>query len=316
MSLSDQQLLNSVLDTLTAAMAGWAPLLVLYATRILAVIVAIQFIYIGVEVARSHDATRLLDQIATGAIRIGLVYVLLSHGIEWGNAIISTGIQVGQAVTGQSPAVLTPSGVFNLGLGTAGILLQANAASAWLHPVQEIEFFFGALAVILLWAGAALIYLLTLLEAAWVVTIGVLLIAFSALDHTISMLIRLATDILSLAIKIAVLMMLLATGMVLAQEWQVLLAGNSGIISTDAYWLLISIVQAVVLFMLVLKLPARIVSIVGGSVAGWGESGFSAAMGAASSASGPAASAIGKKAAAGAEAVKGVGSTTRSLLLS
>lgn len=316
MSFTDQQLLNSVLDTLTAAMQGWTPLLLLYATRILSVIVAIQFVYIGVEVVRSHDATRLFDQIATGVIRIGLVYVLLSHGIEWGNAIINTGIEVGQAVTGQSPAVLTPSGVFNLGLGTAGILLQANAASAWLHPVQHLEFFFGALAIVLLWAGAALIYLLTLLEAAWVVTIGVLLIAFSALDHTAPMLVKLATDILSIAIKIAILMMLLATGMVLAQEWQILLAGNSGVISTDAYWLLISIVQAVLLFTLVLKLPARIVSIVGGSVAGWGESGFGAGLGAAASASGPAASAMAQKAQAGAEAVKGVGSTTRSLLLS
>jgi P-type conjugative transfer protein TrbL len=179
---SDGQLLNQTLQTFTTQIESWYPQLLLYSTRLLGVLVFIQFAYIAADLAASHDATRLLDNMVTAVIRVGLVYVLLNNAVDWGHAVINTGIQIGQTVTGESPDVLTPSGVFNAGLNMVGTLWRDKAAGGWLHPVQDVEFMFVSIGVILCWAAAALIYLGALLEGAWIVYVGPILICFSALS--------------------------------------------------------------------------------------------------------------------------------------
>src|SRR5260370_26565969 len=136
MTPSDGLIVNNSLQTLTTQLQTWYPQLLRYSARLLGVLVFIQFGYIAVDLAASHDATRLLDNMVAAVIRVGLVYVLLNNAIDWGQALINTGIQIGQTVTGQSPNVLTPSGVFQAGLNMVGTLWHANAASGSLHPVH------------------------------------------------------------------------------------------------------------------------------------------------------------------------------------
>ena len=69
---------------------------------------------------------------------------------------------------------------------------------------------------LLAWAGAAFIYLGALLEGWWVVYAGPILICFAALSSTAPMLLQWATRVLAIAIKIAVLLFVLAVGMGLA----------------------------------------------------------------------------------------------------
>jgi type IV secretory pathway TrbL component len=180
-----------------------------------------------------------------------------------GPSIINTGIQIGQAVTGQSPNVLTPSGVFNAGLSMVGTLWHAKAAAGWLHPIMELEFLLVSIGIVLSWTAAALIYLGALLEGAWIVYVGPILICFSTLSSTAPMLIQWATRVLAIAIKIAVLLLVLAVGMSLAQIWGQQLAENSTTIGTNLWWLVLSLVQSVVFAYLVYKVPGAVTSLVG-----------------------------------------------------
>ena len=272
MTPNDGFLLNNILQTLTTQIQAWYPQLLLYSTRLLAVLTLIQFAYIGVDLVASHDATRLLDNMTAAVIRLSLVYVLLNNAADWGMAIINTGIDIGQAVTGQSPGVLTPSGVFQAGLNMVGTLWQAKAAGGWLHPVQDFELMFLSLGVVLAWAGAALIYLGALLEGAWIVYSGPILICFAALSSTAPMLIQWATRVLAIALKIAVLLLVLAVGMGLAQGWGQQLADNSSKIVTNGWLPVQTLVESILFCYLVYKVPGAVTSLVGSTAFGFGES--------------------------------------------
>jgi P-type conjugative transfer protein TrbL len=324
MTLSDGQLLNQTLQTFTTQIESWYPQLLLYSTRLLGVLVFVQFAYIAVDLAASHDATRLLDNMITAVIRVGLVYVLLNNAVDWGQAVINTGIQIGQAVTGQSPNVLTPSGVFNAGLNMVGTLWQAKAAGGWLHPVQDVEFMFVSIGVILCWAAAALIYLGALLEGAWIVYVGPILISFSALSSTAPMLIHWATRVLAIAVKIAVLLLMLAVGMGLAQAWGQQLANNSAAILTDGWWIILSLVQSILFGYLVFKVPGAVTGLVGSTAFEFGEA-FLGSAGGAIGESAQEAAAVGAKAAgkaaveaakASAKAASNLSQTVRAMILS
>jgi P-type conjugative transfer protein TrbL len=321
---SDGQLLNQTLQTFTTQIESWYPQLLLYSIRLLGVLVFIQFAYIAVDLAASHDATRLLDNMVTAVIRVGLVYVLLNNAVDWGHAIINTGIQIGQTVTGESPDVLTPSGVFNAGLNMVGTLWRAKAAGGWLHPVQDVEFMFVSIGVILCWAAAALIYLGALLEGAWIVYVGPILICFSALSSTAPMLVHWATRVLAIAVKIAVLLLVLAVGMGLAQTWGQQLANNSAAILTDGWWIILSLVQSILFGYLVFKVPGAVTSLVGSTAFEFGES-FLGSAGGAIGESAQEAAAVGAKAAgkaavdaakASAKAASNLSQTVRAMILS
>jgi len=324
MTPSDGLLLNNTLQTLTTQLQTWYPQLLLYSTRLLGVLVFIQFGYIAVDLAASHDATRLLDNMVAAVIRVGLVYVLLNNAIDWGQALINTGIQIGQTVTGQSPNVLTPSGVFQAGLNMVGTLWHAKAAGGWLHPFQDVEFMFVSIGIVLSWAAAALIYLGALLEGAWIVYTGPVLICFSALSSTAPMLVQWATRVLAIALKIAVLLLVLAVGMGLAQTWGQQLAANSGSITTNIWWLILSFVQSLLFCYLVHKVPAAVASLVGSTAFNFGESFLSATGGAIGEGSQEAGLAVAKAAghaaaniaAEGAKAASNLSQTVRAMILS
>jgi hypothetical protein len=80
---SDGQLLNQTLQTFTTQIESWYPQLLLYSTRLLEVLTFLQFAYIAVDLAASHDATRLLDNMVAAVIRVGLVNVLLNNAVYW-----------------------------------------------------------------------------------------------------------------------------------------------------------------------------------------------------------------------------------------
>ena len=311
---TDRNLLNTVLQVFTVQLQAWYPLLLLYGVRLLSVLAFVQFAYIAVDLAATHDASGILDSITTAVIRLGLVYVILNHAQDWGEAVINTGISVGQAVSGQSPNVLTPSGVFQMGLNIAGTLLGAKARGGWLNPVADAEVFFTVIAVVLAWAAAAFIYLGTLLEAAWVIFVGPILISFSALSSTAPLLVRWAASVLGIAIKTAALILVLAVGMGLAQDWGNQLSSNAASIMTNVWWLVLSIVQSILFFYFVLKVPGAIASLVAGTMFSFGEAFASAVGGAASAAGSAALGGAGSAASSVANSFGGLGQVSRMIL--
>ena len=311
---TDRNLLNAIIQTFTAQLQVWYPLLLLYGVRLLSVLAFVQFAYIAVDLAATHDASGILDNITAAVIRLGLVYVILNHAQDWGEAVINTGISIGQTVSGQSPDVLTPSGVFQMGLNMAGTLLGAKARGGWLNPVADAEMFFTVIVVVLAWAAAAFIYLGTLLEAAWVIFAGPILICFSALSSTAPLLVRWAASVLAIAIKAAALILVLAIGMGIARVGAINSPAMPPQSMTDLWWLVLSIVQSILFFYFVLKVPGAIASLVAGTMFSFGEA-FAGAVGSAASAAGSATlSAAGGAAGSVANSFGGLGQVSQMIL--
>jgi P-type conjugative transfer protein TrbL len=267
--LTDGNLLNNLLGTLTAAFRAYGPELLLLGTALLSVLAFLQFFYIAVDVAINHDLPHLLDSLAIALIKLGMVYVVMTHVFEWGNDIIQTGIQIGGEVSGQSPNVLTPSGIFQLGLNLVGILDAAKAEGGWLHPVQDIEFFVTAVAVAIAWLFAALLYLLLLVESSVAVFLGPVFVALGGLESTADALVAWAKTLVALAIGLIALLLTIAAGQILVQNWAVQLQAASPFITTNSYWLILTVAQSIAFFYIVKHISTMSQSMIGRSASGF-----------------------------------------------
>ena len=287
--ISDYNLLNHVLDTFTKQIQAWYPLLLMYGLQLLVAMALATFLYIGVQAASSHNFVGIITAFELGLIRIGIAYFVIDHADTWGNAMIQTGIDIGRAVSGQSPQVLTPSGILNAGLQLVFILGHAKAVGGWLPSVQGLEMFVAQLTVFLSFVAAALIYLGLLIEGAWTIYTGPIFICFAPLEYTTGMLINWAKQLLAIALHIAILLLVISTGMLLAADWSRQLADNSNKITTDIGLVILSMAMGATFFWVVKTVPQRVVGTVSAAAAAFGF-GLGGALGEAASAAGGAAS--------------------------
>jgi P-type conjugative transfer protein TrbL len=302
----DGGLLDATLAQFTAAIQGtWGPTLTIFMVRILQAVTFLQFLVIFTQAAMNRDMSRLFDDLVIGGVRIGIIWIVFANSALWGQAVIDTGTAIGQAITLGSPGTLTPSGVLNQGLGLAEILWNAKGAGTWLHPVQDIEFFVTALIVFLAWLIAALVLFEALLEAAVLVYGGSILIAFSPFHWTGELMVHWAKAMFAIAIKIAIVLGLLAIGMAIAQIWAAQLNAISSTMTTNIWALLQAAAMSIVFVYLLWKVPHMYTGLIGGSPAFQFGSAFAGAV--MGSAAGTAIDAAGAAAKSGAKAAtKGV----------
>jgi TrbL/VirB6 plasmid conjugal transfer protein len=212
-------ILNGVLADFQSACLAYQPLLVAWAIRILSATTFLGFGIVMVDTARRRDFWTMMDAFFMSLFRIGIVYVVLANAQEWGQGIIDLGKTVGVGVSGQSPDVMTPSGIYDLGSATFYTLANAGTYMMWLHPIDAITYHIITYVVWLTWLCAAVIYLFVLIHCAYVVAIGPIKISFATLEYTWPMLIVWFEALLSIAIKLMATLLTLAIGLTEANSW-------------------------------------------------------------------------------------------------
>jgi P-type conjugative transfer protein TrbL len=268
--MTDNGTLDAVLNNFTNAISGsWGPNLSAYLLPLLMALVVVQFGLIAVEAAIARDVPLLLMHILLGIIRVGIVVAIFEHAFEWGNDIVQTGQTLGQNISGFH---LTPSGVFNSGVSVMQTIFNAKAGGSWyMEPFEKLEFFIVGLFVMLCWAAASIVYLGALIEAALLVYVGPLIIAFTPLSWTFEMLLVWGRSLLGIAFKVALVLMTLAIGITLATGWTSGL--NATTFTTNIWNLLITVVEAILFAWCVWKLPNQISGLTAGAaIVGFGES--------------------------------------------
>jgi hypothetical protein len=212
-------ILNGILADFQAACLIYQPMLVAWAIRILSATTFLGFGIVMVQNARRRDFWTMLDGLFMSLLRIGIVYVVLANSLDWGQGIIDLGKAVGVSVSGQSPEVMTPSGIYDLGTATVHTLLHDGTFMKWLHPIDAISN--GVILIItqLTWLCAAVIYLFVLIQCAYVVAIGPIKLSFATLEYTWPMLMVWFEALLSIAIKLMATLLTLAVGLTEANNW-------------------------------------------------------------------------------------------------
>jgi len=207
------------LSDFTTAALNYQPLLVLWAVRILTATTFLGGAILMVETAQRRDFRGMLDVLFIGLLRIGIVYCILANSLPFGQAIIELGSTVAQQTTGLSTMSLTPSGIVALGSDTVSTFASAGTYMMFLHPIDAIQYAILTLAIRLVWFILAVLYLFTLLQAAWAVAVGPIILSFSTLQWTGACLFLWFEALLTVAIKLMATLLVLAIGMVEAQGW-------------------------------------------------------------------------------------------------
>jgi P-type conjugative transfer protein TrbL len=272
--MNDGGLLDTILANFTSAISGsWGPQLSLYLLPLLLALVCLQFGMIAIEAAIARDIPLLLMHVLLGIIRVGVVVSIFENAATWANDIVQTGQVIGVAIAGISPGSLTPSGIFNTGNSISTVIYAAKASGGFLRELfQDIEFLIVGAVVTFAWMIAAVLYLGTLLEGTLLVYAGPLVIAFTPLSWTFGMLLIWGKSLLSIAFKIALALMTLGIGMVLAGEWTAAAATAGPTYTTNIWNLLLAVVESIMFAWLVWKIPTKFSGLTGGAaVLGFGE---------------------------------------------
>lgn len=291
---------NALANFLSAIQIAWADTIQLYGARILLMLVILALGINWLYAFSQRDIGRWLDSTVHSLISSGILYVIFLHANYWAAAILLTFEQIAQAITGLSPASLTPSGIIVSGITTCILFWKAAAHAMWmLAPMSAVEAFVCGIAVMLSFTGAAIIYLITIVEVWAVIIGGMLLLAFASLPWTAAILPLWALSVLRYSMKIFMLLAVLALGLTLAVGWATDMAANSGSISSNISLMLQAIVESLLFVACVYFLPTAVSNLVAGgqgSVMAVGEAMLGAAAAAGAGLAGSAAITAGKAA--------------------
>lgn len=269
-------LLDKILNDFTNAAGTYYPQLVTWAIGVLATITLLQVGYLSVQAALSRDITGTLDILMVGIIRIAIVYTVMDHAWQWGTDLIQTGQQAGEQISGLSPSTLTPSGVYNLGLTLVNDLFAARSLGMWLHPIDDMAFVVVTLMVWMAWLCAAVIYLWLLIECVFVVAMGPIQLCFSTFEFTFPILFAYAGKLLALAVKVLVMLLVLAIGMNFVNQWITDLSGIGTTVNDHRiFYATTALVESILFVTMVWTLPNVASSTIRTHLGGGGSSGHS-----------------------------------------
>jgi hypothetical protein len=255
--------LNTVLADFTNALTVYEPDLVMWGLRIMGLIIFMQFGYLAVKMALNRDFMHMLFTFFTGLLCMGAVLVLMNYSIEVGSDLVMVGQQVGTDVSHMSPASMTPSGVYDLGLTIISTLWDARTWGMWLQPIDDIAFTLIVVLTWITWATSALIYLWALIEAIWVVTIAPMALCFAPFEYTWPTMITWGAYALKTGIKVMALLLVIAAGSVLANGWAADLAGlGTKINEYRVYYATVALVESLVFLISVWVLPNQAAKVI------------------------------------------------------
>jgi TrbL/VirB6 plasmid conjugal transfer protein len=264
-------ILNTALADFTYALTAYEPDMVFWGMRILGVILFMQFGYLAVKMAMGRDFMGMIYTFFTGLLCMGAVLVLMNFSIEVGSDLVMVGQEVGTRVSGQSPATMTPSGVYNLGLRIIGSIWNARTWGMWLNPIDDVALVIIVVLTWITWACSALIYLWALIDAVWVVMIAPIALCFAPFEYTWPSMINWAAYALKTGIKVLALLLILAVGTTLAGTWAADLAGiGTAINKYRVYYATVALVESFVFFVAVWILPNKAAALIHTSMGGGG----------------------------------------------
>jgi hypothetical protein len=251
--------MNGALAAFIAAINGYLPLLIFWGGRLLSAVVYIGFGYMLIQAVSNRDWMGMLMSFGWGIVRIALVSVFLANLQDWGSAFPNAFQTIAASITGQSPDVLTPSGMYDLGLHIVAVMRSNFHWAGWFkHPLEDIGFHFLIPLVQLTWFAIACVYWAVLLETHWIVAKGAVTIIFASFDYGWGCLATWIVSLVQIGVRLLGVMMVLAIGLILTGGWTGTIdsMGTSFNLNTGQN-ALTQLLEAIILFYAVWALPGK-----------------------------------------------------------
>jgi hypothetical protein len=265
-----------ILVTFTATLNNYYRLIFTYGVRILGILVVLGMGLVAIRAAASGNFTAGLYELLWGLVKLGLVFAVMEHIQDWGNALIDTGKELGAIVSGAVAIPLSPNAIYQAVTAQAKLILYTRSLGSWLvNPLGNmLSEVLASIVIPLVAFGAAMVLFFALLEAAYLIAMAPVIIALSATEMTFPILLRWAYRLVGFMLKIFTLSLVLTVGGTMVRDWTQYLI-NLGVAFNyhPLAYTLLTVAEALLFFYMVWKLPAVAQHLVGGeaSVMTWGE---------------------------------------------
>lgn len=256
--LGPDGVLDAALAQFMSAMQSYLPELIIWGVALLSAVVFAGFAYALFLAILNHDWFGMLMGFGFAAVRVAIIYMVYQNFEALGTMFPTMGQVIGQAVSGQSPNVLTPSGFYTLGLNIVSLLFKARHFGAWFNVVADGEFLLVIILTMLTWFAAASRYMFTLIECEWFYIKGAVTVCFSAFPNTFNTLENWAVQMLRVGIRLIATLLILAIGLIMAQVWTAgLSALGIGINTNPVAYGATQLAEAALVFWAIWKLPQK-----------------------------------------------------------
>ena len=220
-------------------------------------IAAIEIVLLGITNALRREWEYLLIDLARAVGGIGAMYLLLQRGPDWLQHGLIASFALWGGMTGTVPAnAMDPGSVMQQGFILAEVLLKAVANGSWLHMAANMTVtILCGIAIIICFALVGIILLETLIEGYIACTAGTVLVATSGSRFTHRFAERYFGWALGIGVRLFFLYLILGLGYVLVGKWQLTAEGHSTEILTNIYFPVEAVIEALILLILVGKIP-------------------------------------------------------------
>jgi hypothetical protein len=269
-SITSDGIMNGALNGFIAAINGYLPLLIFWGGQLLSAIVYVGFGYMLIQAVSHRDWYGTLMAFGWGVFRMSLVYVFLANLESWGSAFPTAFQVIAANITGQSPDVLTPSGMYGLGLNLVAIIRNNFHLGAWFtHPLADLELHGITIFVQIIWFAIACVYWAVLLETHWIVAKGAVTVAFAGFEYTFGCLQTWIISLIQIGVSLLGVMMVLAIGLILTSQWTTQIAGmGAGFNANETQNGLTALLEAFILFWSVWVLPRKAAGLIHSHIGG------------------------------------------------
>jgi len=267
-------LLDDALSQFNAAIAYAYPELMTAAKEIWGALLVLQIAYIFWQWLRTHDFEGAVFHLICGMVGAGFSFGILIYGPQWASQIVGTGQDIAIAAGGVSPTAITPSGVLDQGFRIVDMIWAHLGLGAWLiHTSDSIALWIAGFITGAAFFAAGLVYFFTLLKATFLAAWGCLPLGFSTLEWTWPISMRWLERVLAMAIRLAVLLLIIGAGQVLIGRWAAAVEAhlNSGRGYIWNEWGLVIALVSVLWFVIILNLPHELSSLVTATMFNHGE---------------------------------------------
>jgi type IV secretion system protein TrbL len=250
----DVNTIDTIVARFQAVTNGWEAGLQAIAQNTFAILATLQLFWAMALLAfRRADFSEFVAALVNQIMFIGLFFWLLTTTTTWGPAIIASFRQAGGTASGT--AVLTPGDVFRVGVDIAG---QIWAQITVWSPGASAGLAIAALIVLACFAWIVLTMVTALVESYFVISGGVLLMAFGGSTWTKDIAVGVVRNVFGIGAKLFALQLVTSVGGAFIQQW------GAQFNEITARGVMIEICQALVLAGITKTIPDMFQRMVGG----------------------------------------------------
>lgn len=259
-----------LLDDLTKAYLnaalGWQDKLHSIANNLFYFGAVISLGWTGIQMAlKPKDLDGLFGTIVKQVLTLGFFFMVLNEGSAFSGYIISGFQQAGMEASGSVQA-LSPSGIVAIGFDCLFRIFDVIGKMGWGDTAAfGLPLAFAGICILLSFTAVALLFLLVLIEAYFVMYGGIIMLGFGSMPWTRDMPKNYLVYAINVGVRVFVLYLVVSVGLALAKQWPAMVsAGTEGAdVMHNVFYIVVS---ALVFAAVAWKVPGIAGALTSGSV--------------------------------------------------